>query len=129
MRNFLTIHSSIYLVFALVLFFIPNQIWPLYGVSINDEYAKFLSQHNSIFLGGIAFIGFAFRNIKITEPAYLQLIKGLAYTNLLGFIVTIYACINGYFKGFGWSDPIFFIVLVLACLIQIKKLENNKDTY
>jgi hypothetical protein len=124
MRSFLTIHSSIYLVFALTLFFLPDQMWPLYGVEINDQYARFLSQHNSIFLGGIALIGFSFRNIQLNEIAYIQLLKGLAYTNLLGFIITLYACINGYFSGLGWSDPAFFMVLFVACFIQIKKVKK-----
>lgn len=36
-KLFLTIHSIIYTVFALVLFFFPEQIWPIYGVDINDK--------------------------------------------------------------------------------------------
>lgn len=123
MKTFLTIHSSIYLVFALVLFFMPYQIWPIYGMEINDKYAQFLSQHNSIFLGGIGFIGFFFRNIKLDNQTSIQLLKGLLATNLLGFVITFYACLNGYFSGFGWSDPIFFLVLALASFIQIRKLK------
>ena len=123
MRLFLTIHSSIYLVFAFVLFFIPDIMWPMYGMQINDEYARFLSQHNSIFLGGIALIGFFFRNTQIDAIAYRQLFKGLAATNFLGFIITLYACINGYFMGFGWSDPVFFVVLFVASVMQFRKIE------
>jgi len=126
MKNFLTIHSSIYLVFAIALFFIPNQMWPIYGLQINDSYAMFLSQHNSIFLGGIAFIGFLFKNIETDNIAYLQLLKGLLYTNLLGFLITLYACISGYFSGLGWSDPIFFIVLAMLCFMQINKIEKKE---
>lgn len=121
MKNFLTIHSSIYLIFAVVLFFIPNQLWPLYGMQINDEYAMFLSQHNSIFLGGIGFIGLFFRNMQSNIEVYTQLLKGLLVTNLLGFIITFYACLKGYFSGFGWSDPIFFFVLLILCIIEMKK--------
>lgn len=124
MKIFLTIHSSIYLIFALILFLIPYEIWPVYGMEINDQYAKFLSQHNSIFLGGIAFIGFFLRNIKLDNVISIQIIKGLMATNLLGFIITFYACINGYFSGLGWSDPIFFLVLVFASFIQMKKLKT-----
>lgn len=122
MRNFLLIHSSIYFVFALVLFFLPDQIWPIYGIEINDQHARFLSQHNSIFLGGIAFIGFFFRSTNIDTYAQVQLLKGLASTNLLGFIITLYACLNGYFWGLGWSDPIFFMILLIASIMQIKKI-------
>jgi hypothetical protein len=35
-RTFLTIHGVINSVFAVVLFFIPHIVWPMYGVEIND---------------------------------------------------------------------------------------------
>ena len=36
----------------------------MYGVEINDKYAYFLSQHTSIFLGGIAAISWLLRDIE-----------------------------------------------------------------
>ena len=83
MRNLsLIIHSAIYAVFAIVLFFIPDLLWPFYGVEVNDQYARFLSQHNSIFLGGVAIIAFLCRNAATRE-----LITGLLFTNILGVVV------------------------------------------
>lgn len=58
-RSFLLIHSSIYAIFAIGLFFFPNLLWPNYGVQLNDQYSVFLSQHNSIFLGGIAILTYS----------------------------------------------------------------------
>ena len=120
-KSFLLTHSGIYAVFALVLFFLPNLMWPMYGLELNDKYAVFLSQHNSIFLGGISIIGFLFLNIDSKDKAMKQLIKGLMLTNVLGFIITLYASFTEIFTGFGWSDPIFFAFLALLSFLQIKK--------
>lgn len=122
-KLFLTIHSIIYTVFALVLFFFPEQIWPIYGVDINDKYAYFLSQHTSIFLGGIAAFTYLLRktNHQLTE---VQLLKALITTNTIGLIITLYAGFTNIFTGFGWSDPIFFFILTLASSYQLKKSRN-----
>lgn len=122
-RAFLTIHGSIYFVFALVLFFLPTQVWPMYGVEINDKYAYFLSQHTSIFLGGLGVVSLLFRNINDGE-AVKQILKALTITNLLGIIITSYAGITGIFVGFGWSDPAFFTVLTVLSYWQLKKYKN-----
>ena len=119
-KTFLLLHSVIYSVFALVLFFLPTLIWPMYGLEINDKYAYFLSQHTSIFLGGLAAVSLFFRNIKDIE-AIRQLIKALIATNLLGVIITSYAGITGVFIGFGWSDPAFFAVLTILGYLQLNK--------
>ncbi|WFD08884.1 hypothetical protein [Tepidibacter hydrothermalis] len=124
MKKFINIHSSIYLIFALALFIIPDQLWPMYGLEINDKYARFLSQHTSIFLGGIAAFGFLMNKIQEDKIVYLQVLKSLAITNFLGVIITLYACFNGIFVGFGWSDPIFFAILFTICLVQIKKIKE-----
>lgn len=119
-KTFLLLHSVIYSVFALVLFFLPTLIWPMYGLEINDKYAYFLSQHTSIFLGGLAAVSLFFRNIKDIE-AIRQIIKALIATNLLGVIITSYAGITGVFIGFGWSDPVFFAVLTVLGYLQLNK--------
>lgn len=103
----------------------PSVIWPLYGVKVNDQYAYFLSQHNSIFLGGIAVIGFLLRDIEPHSVPAQKLFLGLAWTNILGLIITLYACFNMIFVGFGWSDPAFFSLLALACYWRVKK--NSED--
>lgn len=119
-KTFLTIHSTIYGVFAVALFFMPGLIWPIYGVEVNDQYAYFLSQHNSIFLGGIAVICFLFRDIEESELSR-KLFLGLMLTNILGLMITLYACINTIFVDFGWSDPVFFAMLSILSFIQFKK--------
>jgi len=117
-KTFLSLHCAIYSVFALVLFFLPTLVWPMYGLEINDKYAYFLSKHTSIFLGGLAAASLFFRNIKDIE-AIRQLIKALIATNLLGVIITSYAGITGVFIGFGWSDPVFFAVLTVLGYLQL----------
>lgn len=118
-RLFLTLHGAIYGVFALALFFLPTLMWPMYGVEINDQYAYFLSQHTSIFLGGIAAISLFLRDI---EPgATKQLLKALLTTNLLGVGITTYAGITGIFVGFGWSDPVFFAFLTVLSFVQLRR--------
>lgn len=117
-------HSVIYAAFALVLFFLPTLVWPMYGVEINDKYAYFLSQHTSIFLGGLGAISFFFRNVKDKEAVF-QLLKALISTNLLGVIITVYAGVTGIFVGFGWSDPIFFAVLTVLSFLQLKKCNTQ----
>lgn len=121
MKNslFLTVHSVIYALFAILLFAIPDQLWPMYGLQVNDEYARFLSQHNSIFLGGIAIISFLFRDVH-ESTTQKKILQGLLGTNLLGVAITLYACVNHIFVGFGWSDPIFFAVLAALCVYQLK---------
>lgn len=98
-------------------------MWPLYGVELNDKYAVFLSQHNSIFLGGIAILSYMFRDL---DDAVIRekLLSGLMYTSVLGGVITLYACINGIFVGFGWSDPAFFALLTVLCFWQSKKQES-----
>ncbi len=119
-RTFLTVHSAIYAFFAFALFFLPGFLWPNYGLELNDRYAWFLSQHNSIFLGGIAILGFLFRDVA-DETASQKLLTGLMATNVLGFVVTLYAALTGIFTGFGWSDPAFFAFLAVMSLLQLKK--------
>ncbi len=125
-RLFLTVHGVIYSLFAVALFVIPSIMWPVYGVQINDQYALFLSQHTSIFLGGIAAVSFMMRGV-LDSNAQLQLIKALLITNLLGVIITTYAGIIGIFVGLGWSDPLFFLVLSAATYIQLKQIRVAAD--
>lgn len=126
MKKFVNVHSTIYLVFAFALFFIPDQLWPMYGLKINDHYARFLSQHTSIFLGGIAAFGFSLNKIQGDKAVYIQVVKSFVVTDLLGFIITLYASVKGIFEGFGWSDPAFFGVLLIASLLKLKKLKTNQ---
>jgi hypothetical protein len=119
-RTFLTVHGVIYTVFAFALFFVPTMMWPMYGVQINDQYALFLSQHTSIFLGGIAAVSLMLRDVEPSTTAK-QLFKALLTTNLLGVVITTYAGITGVFVGFGWSDPAFFLLLSVLTFIQWKK--------
>jgi len=119
-RTFLTLHGSIYVVFALALFFIPSLIWPMYGVELNDQYAYFLSQHTSIFLGGLGAISLLLRDIEHSKTAK-RLFLGLLITNSLGVTITLYAGAIGIFTGFGWSDPAFFTILSLLSYFQFKK--------
>lgn len=119
-KGFLVLHGSIYIIFALALFFIPSLLWPMYGVEINDKYAYFLSQHTSIFLGGIGAICILLRKIAETHLAK-ELFLALLITNLLGVIITLYAGIKGYFVGFGWSDPAFFLLLSVLSYLQLSK--------
>ncbi|MCG9651098.1 hypothetical protein [Vibrio brasiliensis] len=117
-RIFFTIHGAIYTVFALALFFVPTIMWPMYGVEINDQYAYFLSQHTSIFLGGVAAVSLFLRNVEHAETMK-QLLKALLVTNLLGVAITGYAGLTGIFVGFGWSDPAFFALLSLLSFRQL----------
>jgi glucose dehydrogenase len=119
-RTFLTVHGVIYTLFAFALFFVPTMMWPMYGVQINDQYALFLSQHTSIFLGGIAAVSLMLRDVEPSNTAK-QLFKALLVTNLLGVVITTYAGITGVFVGFGWSDPAFFLLLSVLTFIQWKK--------
>jgi len=124
-KHFMQIHSTVYGLFALALFFVPTLLWPLYGVQVNDDYAYFLSQHNSIFLGGVAIIGFMLRDLDGKSHTAKQLLKGLLGTNLLGVVITLYACLTGVFVGFGWSDPAFFALLSLLSAWQIKQISTT----
>lgn len=117
-RIFFTIHGAIYTVFALALFFVPTIMWPMYGVEINDQYAYFLSQHTSIFLGGVAAVSLFLRNVEHAETIK-QLLKALLVTNILGVAITGYAGLTGIFVGFGWSDPTFFALLSLLSFRQL----------
>lgn len=119
-RTFLTVHGVIYTVFAFALFLVPTMMWPMYGVQINDQYALFLSQHTSIFLGGIAAVSLMLRDVESGNTAK-QLFKALLVTNLLGVVITTYASITGVFVGFGWSDPAFFLLLSVLTFLQWKK--------
>jgi len=122
-RLFLTLHGSIYTVFAFALFFLPTMMWPMYGVEINDKYAYFLSQHTSIFLGGVAAVSLFLRTIEHKETMQ-QLLKALLVTNLLGVVITGYAGLTGIFVGFGWSDPAFFALLSLLSYWQLGAQKN-----
>ena len=117
-RIFFTIHGAIYTVFALALFFVPTIMWPRYGVEIHDQYAYFLSQHTSIFLGGVAAVSLFLRNVEHAETIK-QLLKALLVTNILGVAITGYAGLTGIFVGFGWSDPAFFALLSLLSFRQL----------
>ncbi|WP_029203752.1 hypothetical protein, partial [Vibrio cyclitrophicus] len=99
-KTFLSLHGIIYAGFAFALFFLPTVMWPMYGVEINDKYAYFLSQHTSIFLGGISAITWLLRDIEAGISAK-KLIQGLVVTNMLGAIITLYAAFTGIFVGFG----------------------------
>ncbi|HAS64132.1 MAG TPA: hypothetical protein DCS35_17160 [Vibrio sp.] len=123
-KIFLTVHGAIYTVFALALFFVPSLMWPMYGVEINDQYAYFLSQHTSIFLGGVADVSLMMRGIE-SGQAMTQIIKALLVTNVLGVVITTYAGVTGIFVGFGWSDPAFFLLLSVITFLQLKKQTNG----
>ncbi|MCA8884123.1 MAG: hypothetical protein KDA50_10325 [Rhodobacteraceae bacterium] len=120
-KTFLTAHGVVYMFFALALFFIPAILWPNYGLQLNDQYAVFLSQHNAIFLGGIGIISFLFRNAEHGSETARKVLAGLMWTNVLGVVITLYACLTGIFTGFGWSDPIFFALLAILSFVQLGK--------
>ena len=120
-RIFLTAHGVIYMFFALALFFAPAILWPNYGLQLNDQYAVFLSQHNSIFLGGIGIISFLFRDADQGSASARKILMGLVWTNALGVLITLYACLTGIFTGFGWSDPVFFALLAVLSFVQLGK--------
>ncbi|MEF1229758.1 hypothetical protein QTO05_14360 [Vibrio fortis] len=122
-KTFLSLHGIIYAGFAIALFFLPTVMWPMYGVEINDKYAYFLSQHTSIFLGGIAAITWLLRDIESGISAK-KLIQALVVTNMLGAIITLYAAFTGIFVGFGWSDPAFFSFL---SILSIRQLQLQKS--
>jgi len=119
-KTFLTIHGSIYVVFGLLLFLIPKLFWPMYGVQINDEYSVFLSQHTTIFLCGIGFISFLFKDVEKKSESAVKLFKGLLYTNVLGVAITLYACFDGVFYGLGWSDPAFFALMSIFSYVRLR---------
>lgn len=120
-KTFLTTHGVIYVFFALALFFAPTILWPNYGLQLSDKYAVFLSQHNSIFLGGIGITSYLFRNAEQGSEAARTILAGLIWTNALGVIITLYAGLTGIFTGFGWSDPIFFAFLATLSFLQLGK--------
>lgn len=120
-RGFLIFHSIVYAVFAIGLFVFPHFLWTNYGLELNDEYAVFLSQHTSIFLGGIAIIGYFFKDVEYKDEYAKKIFLALLFTNILGVIITLYACFKGIFTGFGWSDPVFFTLLSILSYIQLKK--------
>jgi len=119
-RTFLTTHAIIYTTFAFALFFMPHIIWPMYGVELNDRYAYFLSQHNSIFLGGVGAITWLLRDIEAGLLAK-KLFLALLIMNILGVAITLYAGVTGVFVGFGWSDPAFFALLSVLSYFQFAK--------
>ena len=119
-KTFLTVHGVIYSLFAVALFIVPGTMWPMYGVEINDKYAYFLSQHTSIFLGGLAVISLLLRDIEPSQIAK-RLFLTLFITNILGVIITTYAGLIGIFAGLGWSDPAFFILLSIFSYLQFSK--------
>lgn len=119
-KTFLSVHGIIYFIFAFALFLIPAVVWPMYGVQLNDQYAYFLSQHTSIFLGGIALISWLLREIE-TGAVAKKLFLALFLTNILGVAITLYATTTGVFVGFGWSDPIFFTLLSIVSYHQYSK--------
>jgi dolichyl-phosphate-mannose--protein O-mannosyl transferase len=102
------------------LFFIPNLLWPNYGLELNDKYSVFLSQHTTIFLGGIAIISFLFRDVEEKSVYAKKILTGLLWTNILGVIITLYAIYTGVFYGFGWSDPTFFALLSIVSYVKLK---------
>ncbi|GAA3576518.1 hypothetical protein [Snuella lapsa] len=119
-KTFLTIHGAVYAAFGLGLFFIPKILWPSYGLELNDDYAVFLSQHTTIFLGGIAAISILFKDVEEKSISTIKILKGLLYTNILGVVITLYAIYKGVFYGFGWSDPAFFTLLSIFSYIKLK---------
>jgi len=123
-RIFISAHSVIYALFALALYFLPDQLWPMYGVEINDTYARFLSQHTSIFLGGVAIIGWVLRLIE-ESTVQRSVLTAFVWTNLLGVLITLRACFEGIFVGLGWSDPLFFSLLVAMSTWQIKRIADT----
>lgn len=121
LRHFLLLHSVIYAFFALALFFAPTLLWPMYGIEISNGDSYFLSQHNSIFLGGLALVGFLFLDQVDNIPVAQRLLKALLGANILGMVITLYASVQGIFSGFGWSDPAFFALLAGLSLWQLQK--------
>ena len=119
-KTFLTIHGTIYVIFGLLLFAIPKLFWPIYGVELNDDYSIFLSQHTTIFLSGIGIISILFRDIESKSIYARKLLLGLLMTNILGVLITLYACFDGIFYGLGWSDPAFFGFLSILSFVQLK---------
>ncbi|MCK5073517.1 MAG: hypothetical protein KAQ98_08840 [Bacteriovoracaceae bacterium] len=87
---------------------------------MNDEYAIFLSQHATIFLCGIGFLSLLFRDVKDKSVYAKKLFMGLLLTNILGVVITLYACVDGIFYGLGWSDPAFFALMSVLSFVRLR---------
>lgn len=119
-KTFLIIHGVIYIAFSIALYLVPEFLWPMYGVELNDKYAYFLSQHTSIFLAGVGLISWQLRDIEVGVTAK-KLFLALLLMNILGVVITVYAGVIGIFVGFGWSDPAFFTLLSVLSYLQYSK--------
>lgn len=124
-RTFFIIHSVIYSLFAIGLFATPALMLRMFGVAYNDPFILFLVQDNSVFLAGIAVLGFLFRDVEECSDEARRIITVFLIMAVLGFALTLHAVLTGILAGpMGWSDACSFAVLALLASWQL--VQNKK---
>lgn len=119
-RTFLIIHSIIYTLFAVGLFATPALMLRMFGVEHDDPFIIFLVQDNSVFLAGIAVLGFLFRDVKECSSEARKIILVFLIMAILGFALTFYTLLNGGLSGpLGWTDACSFAVLIILASLQM----------
>ena len=114
LRNFLLVASLLAFAFGLGFVLIPQQLTPLYNITL-DPGGVFVGQ-----LFGAALLGFGVLNWMIRSVRDLQALQVVVLANLLGdgigFIIALLSQLAGVggVNALGWSTVAVYLVLALG---------------
>ena len=108
-RTLMTVNAVIAFLFGLGFVLIPWQVYKFYAVAANPQ-INYMGQ-----LFGAALIGFAILTWKAKSAADSDcrkaIILALFLSNIIGFIVALFAQLGGVVNSMGWSTVLIYLFL------------------
>jgi hypothetical protein len=105
--------SVIEIVFGICFVLLPIKLGSIFGMELSPGGALMGQLFGTAFIFGSIVLWLA-RNVSSSDVAARAIITAVVVSNLIGFIVTLMASINGVWNALGWLPVALFLVFGLG---------------
>jgi hypothetical protein len=110
-RTMLTVNTLLALLFGIGFLILPGVILPIFGIAA-DPATMLMAELLGAALIGIGVVTWLVKDSGFTPPVR-AIVTGLLVFNVLGFIVSLLAVVNGVTNGVGWILPAALLIEAL----------------
>jgi len=112
LKNLLIINAILALFFGVVFVLLPEQTMAQYGVKLMPKAGIYVGRLFGATLLGIAVISWFARSMG--AEARTSIVFGFLVANVVGFIVSLLAQLDGVVNNLGWSTVAIYLLLSLG---------------
>jgi hypothetical protein len=105
--------AVIEIVFGVGFVLLPVKLGSVFGIELSPSGALMAQLFGTAFIFGSIVLWLA-RNVSSSDVAARAIIIAVVVSNLIGFIVTLMASINGVWNALGWIPVVLFLVFGLG---------------